>query len=312
MDRKTYRRVFDEISFSADFQERTAALLRARKAEKENETMTFGKTKKIALLTAAAVALLVISVSAATLWLSPSQAAEDLFDQPLLARAFEDEDALIVNETVETGDFLVTLLGAASGENLDALGNNMDAARTYAVLALQRLDGTPLEQQDFDFIRYTFTPLVSGYDPWRVNNWTLDASARGASLDGVFYYLLDVQNLEMFADRTVYLAFYEGGAPSADSFTVKADGSISFSEDFDGPHALFTLPLDESLANPAAAEAFLAEHGLPDAEGPDGGSEEPVSPDDVQFQAEGWEDGEAVDPNSITIERFESRSGAVS
>ena len=123
MDRKTYRKVFDEISFSADFQERTAALLRARKAEKENKTMTFGKMKKMALLTAAAVALLAISVSAATLWLSPSQAAEDLFDQPLLARAFEDEDALIVNETVETGDFMVTLLGAASGEDLDVLGN---------------------------------------------------------------------------------------------------------------------------------------------------------------------------------------------
>ena len=58
MDRKTYRKVFDEISFSADFQERTAALLRARKAEKENKTMTFGKMKKMALLTAAADAVL--------------------------------------------------------------------------------------------------------------------------------------------------------------------------------------------------------------------------------------------------------------
>ncbi len=311
MDRKTYRKVFDEISFSADFQERTAALLRARKAEKENKTMTFGKMKKMALLTAAAVALLAISVSAATLWLSPSQAAEDLFDQPLLARAFEDEDALIVNETVETGGFMVTLLGAASGEDLDVLGNT-DTSRTYAVLALQRLDGTPLEQQDFDFIRYTFTPLISGYEPWRVNNWTLDASAQGASLDGVFYYLLDVQNLEMFADRTVYLAFYEGGAPSADSFTVQADGSISFSEDFEGPHALFTLPLDESLADPAAAEAFLAEYGLQDTEGSDSEPEGQVSPDDVQFHVDGIEDGEAMDPDNIILEGFESHSSTAS
>lgn len=307
MDRETYRKAFDEISFSADFQERTAALLRAREAEKEDKIMTFGKTKKMALLVAAAVALLAVSVSAATLWLSPSQAAEDLFDQPLLARAFEGEDALIVNETAETEDFMVTLLGAASGKNLNALGNT-EADRTYAVLALQRLDGTPLEQQDFDFIRYTFTPLVSGYAPWMVYNWTLDAGVQGASLDGVYYYLLDVQNLEMFADHTVYLAFYEGGVPSADSFTMEADGAISFAEDFEGPHALFTLPLDEGMADPAAAEDFLAEYGLPDT----GEPAEEISPDDVQFQAEGLEDGISLESDDIRIEKFENRDAAVS
>ena len=39
-----------------------------------------------------------------------------------------------------------------------------------------------------------------------------------ATARGVLYYLLDVQNLEMFADHTVYVAFYQGASPSLDYF----------------------------------------------------------------------------------------------
>ncbi|MBD5148037.1 MAG: hypothetical protein HDT19_04535, partial [Oscillibacter sp.] len=75
MNREDYRKAFDEISFSADFQERTVRLLRAREAEKENQMLNFKKTRKIAVLIAAAVALLAVSVSAAVLWLTPAQVA---------------------------------------------------------------------------------------------------------------------------------------------------------------------------------------------------------------------------------------------
>ena len=34
------------------------------------------------------------------------------------------------------------------------------------------------------------------------------------------YYLLDTQNIEMFADRTVYMAFYQGTLPDRDTFTM--------------------------------------------------------------------------------------------
>ena len=73
MDRKTYREAFDQIPFSADFQERTANLLRqrARELEKENKIVNFSKTKKLAVTAAAAVALLIVSVSAALVWLTP-------------------------------------------------------------------------------------------------------------------------------------------------------------------------------------------------------------------------------------------------
>ena len=90
-----YRKAFDELSFSADFQERTADLLRnrARELEKERTDMTISKTKKIAVLAAACIALLAVSVSAAMLWLTPAQVAEE-HNQPLLAEAFEGPDEI--------------------------------------------------------------------------------------------------------------------------------------------------------------------------------------------------------------------------
>lgn len=258
-----YRKAFGELSFSADFQERTADLLqqRARELEKERTNMTFGKTKKMAVLIAACIALLAVSVSAAVMWLTPAQVAEE-HGQPLLAEAFNGPDAITINETVESGDFSITLLGLVSGRNLDALNPDLEKDHTYSVLALRRLDGTPLENETFDFMQYTMTPLVAGTSPAAVNNWTLDAGAAGMAKDGVYYYLLDTQSIEMFADRTVYMAFYEGFAPNNDTFAVAEDGTIAFADGFTGVHALFTLPLDPSKADRAAADAFLAENDL--------------------------------------------------
>lgn len=263
MNRDDYRKAFDELSFSADFQTRTADLLqqRARELEKERNNMTFNKTKKMAVLIAACAALLAVSVSAAVMWLTPAQVAQE-HDQPLLAEAFNGPDAITINETVESGEFSITLLGLVSGRNLDTLNPDLEKDHTYSVLALRRLDGEPLENETFDFGRYTMTPLVAGTSPAAVNNWTLDAGVTGMAKDGVYYYLLDTQSLEMFADRTVYMAFYEGFAPNNTIFTVAEDGTIAFADDFSGIHALFTLPLDPAKADPAAVEAFLTENDM--------------------------------------------------
>lgn len=262
MDRKEYQDAFDQLSFSADFQQRTADLLRqrARGLEKEHNTMKFKLIRKPAVI-AAAAALLAVSVSAAALWLTPAQVALH-HDQPALAQAFESKDALVLNERVEAGDFAVTLLGLVSGSGLTDFEPEADAGRTYAVVMLNRLDGMPLENESFDFIHYTLTPLVAGYSPSVVNNWTLDAFATGFAQDGTYYYLLDTQSLEIFAHRTVYLAFYEDGAPSRDIFAVAQDGSISFNPSYEGAQALFTLPLDADKADPEAADAFVEAAGL--------------------------------------------------
>lgn len=284
-----YRKAFDELSFSADFQERTADLLRnrARELEKERTDMTISKTKKIAVLAAACIALLAVSVSAAYAWLTPAQVAEE-HNQPLLAEAFEGPDAIEINETVESGDFSITLLGLVSGRNLDVLNQDLEKDHTYSVLALRRLDGEPLENETFDFSGYVMTPLVAGCSPAAVNNWTLGAFAQGFAKDGAYYYLLDTQSIEMFADRTVYMTFYEGFVPNNTIFTMADDGTIAFCDDFTGVHALFTLPLDSAKADPAAAEAFLTENDM-------GWTNERTEPEgEWEIERHETEDGEEI------------------
>ena len=51
-----------------------------------------------------------------------------------------------------------------------------------------------------------------------------------------------------------------GGVPNTDLFSMAEDGTISLRENAVG--ALFTLPLDESKADPAAAQAFVESTGL--------------------------------------------------
>lgn len=261
MNREEYRKAFDELSFSADFQERTEALLRqhARELEKEKPMMQFKRTKKMAALIAASVAILVVSVSAAVLWLSPSQVAERM-DKPDLAAAFESDGAVLIDETRNAGDYTVGLLGMVSGEKLSAFESGLEEDHTYVVASLARTDGTALEQETYQPFQWTITPLVEGYRVNAVNNWTLDALAQCKVIDGVAYYIMDIQNLGIFADHTVYLAVYEGGVPSMDLFSMTRDGAISMRDSVVG--TLFTLPMDKSLADPAAAQALVESTGI--------------------------------------------------
>ena len=67
MNRQDYRAAFDAVDFSPDFEERTLQKLAAMRqaSEKEQIIMPMNRVKKTALLIAAAVALLAVSVSAA-------------------------------------------------------------------------------------------------------------------------------------------------------------------------------------------------------------------------------------------------------
>lgn len=263
MNREEYRRAFDALSFSPDFQERTAALLQthARELEKEKLNMHFKKTRKLAVLVAAAVAVLAVSVSAAVLLLGPADVAER-FEDPILAAAFQSGDAVLVNETAQAGDYDITLMGLVSGQGIRKWYDEAEPSRTYAVVSIARADGTALTADDNMLGTGTFmiSPLVAGYSPMAVNSWTLGGSCGSFLENGVAYYLLDTLDIQMFADRTVYLAVFEGFVPSYNEFSVAEDGTYALREGVTG--ALFVLPLDESLADPAAAQAFVEGTGM--------------------------------------------------
>lgn len=260
MNRRDYRAAFDAVDFSADFEERTLQKLAAvrQASEKEQIIMPMNRVKKTALLIAAAVALLAVSVSAAVVWLTPAQVA-DRVEEPLLAEAFQSEDAIVLGESVTAGDYQITLAGMVSGEDLSVptdYNGEIINDRTYAVFRVARADGEPLT----DYPNLSYSPLVDGYHVRCVNAWTLGTTTQQFIEDGVIYCLFDCRNLEMFADHPVRFAIYEGGIPNTDLFTMAEDGTISLRESVVG--ALFTLPLDESKADPAAAQAFVESTGL--------------------------------------------------
>lgn len=262
MNHEEYRKAFDELSFSPDFQSRTEALLRrrARELEKEKPMMQFKRTKKMAVLIAASVAVLAVSVSAAVLFLSPADVAQEA-QEPALAAAFQSESAIAINESAQVGDYTVTMDGMVSGADLSReaaeYNGEIISDRTYAVYHVVRTDGAPLE----DYPDLTYTPLVEGYHVSAVNAWTLGGGQMSFLRDGVAYHLFDTRNLEMFADHRVYFAVYEGSTPSVDLFSMTKDGEISMRESVEG--VMFTLPLDESKADPGAAESFVQSVGIP-------------------------------------------------
>ncbi len=264
MNRRDYRAAFDAVDFSADFEERTLQKLAALRqaSEKEQIIMPMNRVKKTALLIAAAVALLAVSVSAAVVWLTPAQVAEEL-DNPALAAAFEGKDAIVLNETQTAGDYTVTLGGLVSGTGLSRWYEDAEETRTYAVVSVSRTDGTPLTEDNYDISAsgtFTVTPLVAGYPPQSVNIFSLDGSCASFLQDGQAYYLMDTQSVEMFADHTVYLAVYQGFVPSYSMFSAAEDGTLAMREDVVG--CMFTLPLDVNKADPEAVDAFFQETGL--------------------------------------------------
>ena len=221
--------------------------------------MPMNRVKKTALLVAAAVALLAVTVSAAVLWLTPAQVA-DRVEEPLLAEAFQGEDAIVLYESLTAGDYQITLAGMVSGEDLSVptdYNGEIINDRTYAVFRVARADGEPLT----DYPNLSYSPLVDGYHVRCVNAWTLGTTTQQFIEDGVIYCLFDCRNLEMFADHPVRFAIYEGGVPNTDLFSMAEDGTISLRESVVG--ALFTLPLDARTADPDAARAFVESTGIP-------------------------------------------------
>ena len=255
MKQEEYRAQVDAVSFSPDFQDRTMARLKELAQEKEKKHMKKAHWRT-GLMAAAAAALLVVSAYAAVTLLRPQDVARQA-GSDALAAAFESGDATKVNETKTVGDYKVTLMGLVSGEGLSRVESFPDCEvydRTYAVLAYERTDGTAITEDTPDL---TVSPLVEGYAPWELNAWTLGGGTHTFAQDGVLYYLFECDNVEPFADRTVYLAVYPGThiPPNPDTFAVSDEGHISVKAGADA--ALFTLPLDGSKADSGKAQGIV-------------------------------------------------------
>lgn len=253
MTQKEYRAAIDAVQLSEDFQERT---IRRLEQETRKELPVMNKVRTI-LFAACLAAALVVSAAAAIHFLTPKEVAAFHGDETLSA-AFAGEDAIILDQTAECGEYTFRLAGMVSGAGLSDFCQDVNAGRSYLVVSRARTDAAPIPEATI--MDYTVTPLVAGFAPWHVNIWTLGGGASAFVRDGIVYYIYEFDSVEIFADHTVYLAIYEGaGIPSAEKFVQNEDGTISYNPDFTAPHAIFEVPLDPAKANPAAVDAFLEE-----------------------------------------------------
>ncbi|MBP1995750.1 hypothetical protein [Paenibacillus eucommiae] len=233
---------------------------------KERSQMKPTYRKRLSAGLLAAVLLLVLSISAyaATQLFSPKQVAEHLGDQ-LLADAFESKDAIQINQSMVSGDYRFTLHGLVSGAGLSEFSHSSEDIypdRAYAVVSITRQDGKPMPNTDdpeYGKDPFFISPLIKGQKPWQVNIVTMNGGYNEIVIDGVLYRIIECDQVEMFADRGVYLAissgttFYRNEAFIFDEKT----GEIRAREDYPGASLLFDLPLDAAKADHAKAEAYL-------------------------------------------------------
>jgi hypothetical protein len=92
-----------------------------------------------------------------------------------------------------------------------------------------------------------------------VNIASMDGGYADNVSDGILYRIIECDNVEMFADRGLYLAVCTGGPfYNGDAFIRnERTGEIAANPNFDGASAVFDLPLDAKLADHAKAEQYL-------------------------------------------------------
>lgn len=197
-------------------------------------------------------------------YLSPAEVAKEASND-VLQKAFLSEDAILVNETIESGGYKITLLGSVTGKDInefisDGVPKN---DRIYTVVAIERADGTPMPDTSSDEYgkeAFYVSHYIHGLNPVRYSLMSMGGGYTELVRDGIQYRILDMDNIEMFADRGIYVGvssgtFYDAAAYIYDENT----GEMSRNGDYDGVNALFELPIDKSKADSAAAEAYLKE-----------------------------------------------------
>jgi len=224
------------------------------------------KRLRPAMLLTAVLILILCSATAFAAWkyLSPRQIAEET-GYDVLGAAFESEDAVSVNETRNEAGYQITLLGIVSGKNLTGTvelnGQTLENDSTYAVVAIEHSDGTPMPDTSSDEYgkeEFFVSPFVKGLNPKDYNAFTMGGGYSDMVKDGIMYRIAECDNVEIFADRGLYLCVQSGTFPDVNAYRFdESSGEISESEDYEGLNILFSLPVDTSKADPAAAEEYL-------------------------------------------------------
>lgn len=246
-----YKEQMNDIEFNADFEKNTVEFMKSAAKRKEKTVMK----KPVRILVAAILIIAIISVTAYAIsgLLSAGDVAER-FGYSSVADSFEQNG--YASESVTGKGYTVSFLGLVNGERFESDSVKSDCS--YYVVSVAREDGLPLALSEGNPLGMSV--IIEGYPAWKINTWSLNTSANGMEENGILYYLYDCENLEIFADKNVYLAVYEGFVPGVSIININPDGKFGFAESYSGFRAMFKIPLDPSKANPEAANEILKEY----------------------------------------------------
>ena len=224
---------------------------------------------------AAVVAVLVLCLSSVTVYaaikfLSPAEVAEEMQDEKL-AEVLLGENTVVINETQNYGDYNATLLSIVSGELLSDYpyynaNGSIVADRTYAVVAIEKVDGTPMpdtSEEAYGELQFFVSPLIGDYNPAFYNIASMSGNYADIVEDGILYRLLECDNIEIFADHTLYLCITEGTFYNTEAYNYdEVTREISRNEEYEGLNGLFVLPIDVSKADSVKAAEYISSLGI--------------------------------------------------
>lgn len=193
------------------------------------------------------------SVYAAIKWMNASETADNLGNKKL-AEAFGKQEKDIIEESA--GDYTVAYLGVVSGVNISDLvmPEEIDDSKMYATVAIKKQNGEDMTYEDEIMV----SPFIQGLAPWEYNIATMNGGAWYNIVDGVQYRIIEVDNIEIFADRELYLGVTDSNFGFAQCYQYdEATGKIGRNEAYDGLNLLFKLDVDKSKADSAAAEEYI-------------------------------------------------------
>lgn len=217
------------------------------------------RSRRLHIAVAVLLCMLIIPATAyaAYRYLLPKEAAYQMQDEKL-GDAFE-KDGKAVLQTKTDGDYKVTFLGQVTGESISERTGSaweLQPERIYVAVAVERVDGKEMTYDESLFI----SPLIQGLRPWTYNIVTMNGSYMEQIIDGIRYRIIECDNIEMFADKELYLAVSNTNFFSTEAYQYDEEtGFITRSEAYEGTNLLFELELDSSKADKEKADAYIKE-----------------------------------------------------
>lgn len=205
---------------------------------------------------AAVMAICILALSgtayAAYKWMNAKQVAES-FGENKLAEQFGKSEADVLYE--ESDKYRATYLGMVSGEKLITGMEGTDDKKSYIVAAVERKDGKDITYDDGIVV----SPFVKGINPMKFNIYAMSGGTQSKILDGVLYFIAECDDLEIFADKGVYIAVMDGPNMGTAYNIDESTGVIKKAANYEGLNMLFEIKLNASKADPEAADKYLKE-----------------------------------------------------